>query len=138
MKPFTGFALFTLVTGLGMCKASAQDHAIQANVPFAFAVSDRTLPSGSYTITKVNADTIEIQNRTMHLSALSRAFADSRDLGAGGKLVFNKYGGQYFLKEILCSRAGMSVNLPASKLEEKAEKEEASMKAADEVLVAVK
>ena len=34
-----------------------------------------------------------------------------------GKLVFTKYGDQYFLHEILCSACGMNVALPSSKHE---------------------
>ncbi len=35
----------------------------------------------------------------------------------GGKLVFHRYGSQYFLSEILCDQASMDVQVPASKTE---------------------
>jgi len=39
------------------------DHKIQANVPFDFIVGDKTLPAGTYTITKpTNAGALLIEN----------------------------------------------------------------------------
>jgi hypothetical protein len=54
------------------------------------------------------------------------ANADSNE-SKTGELVFNKYGDQYFLREILCSQAAMNMSVPASKQEKRARAQEASL-----------
>jgi hypothetical protein len=120
MKRITAIALFTLASTLGIGNGWAQNHEVRAAVPFDFTVGNRLLPAGSYSISPVMDGAIEIQNREMHIGVLTQASGDSNRSANGGKLVFNKYAGQYFLREILCESAAMNVNLPATKMEKRA------------------
>ena len=84
------------------------------------------LPGGNYTITSVSNDGIEIRNQEKHVAVLALAFPDGNQSENGGKLVFDKYAGQYFLREIFCESSGtMNVNLPSTKWEKRARMEEA-------------
>lgn len=125
MKQFTAIALFAVAGLLSAGSALAQKHAVQTIVPFDFTVGSKTLPSGTYTITPVSDDQIEIRNWDKNQVVLTPAFATVNLSKNGGELVFYKSGGHYFLREILCEFASMNVNLPPSKLQKRTHVEEA-------------
>lgn len=97
---------------------SAQDHVAKATVPFGFSVGDKWVPAGTYTITSDNyrPETIYVRDKDGKIIVMALTYSDSERSG-GGKLVFTKYGDQYFLHEVLCSACGMNVALPGSKHE---------------------
>ena len=67
---------------------------------------------------------------------LSLAHQDGNKSADGGKLLFHKYGGQYFLSEILCPRVGMNVELPTSKTEKRTLLQQATLKSSSQTVVA--
>src|SRR5580698_728948 len=138
MNRITAITLFTLASLAAIGTASAQERAVRSAVPFNFTVGGKVLPAGTYTISQFASGTLEIENRETKVAVLSVAFSDSHDAGNGGKLVFNKYGDQYFLKEVLCRWNGMNVQLPPSKLEKKARMQEADLNQNRQILVAAK
>jgi hypothetical protein len=97
---------------------SAQDHVARATVPFGFNVGDKWVPPGTYTITSdsESPNVIYVRNKDGNVVLLTLAEPDSH-VSNGGKMVFTKYGDQYFLHEILCSACRMNVALPSSKHE---------------------
>ena len=115
MKRISVFALFTIAGFLTAGNALAQQHSVQATVPFDFTVGGKLLPSGTYTINPVSDTGIEIQSREQHVAMLSAAFATSEQSKHGSVLVFEKRGSRYSLREILCESAAMNVSLPAEK-----------------------
>src|SRR5450432_3011957 len=117
MKRNTAIALFAIASFAVAGKSFAQDHAVQATVPFDFTVGAKLLPSGTYTISADSTNVIVIRNRYKPIATLSLVRPDdSKQTGNGGKLVFHKYGDQYFLSEILCDAAEMNMKVPPSKL----------------------
>jgi hypothetical protein len=137
MKRITSIALFALVSLVTICSASAQERAIKATVPFDFTVGSKLVPSGTYTITAKTPNVVLIQNGERSIALFSTAYGDSRK-STTGELVFNKYGDQYFLSEILCSAADMNLEIPTSKAEKRARVQEASLHNASQVLLALK
>jgi hypothetical protein len=138
MKRITAIAIFALASILSAGKVSAQAHAVRAAVPFDFTVSGKLLPPGTYTITPLSDHVIEIQNRDQHISILSSAFPNGRQSENSNKLVFQRYGDQYFLREILCESDALNMDLPVTKSEKRARMEEAKVQSASQVLVATK
>lgn len=140
MKRITSIAFFALASLLTVGNLPAQDVVVQATIPFAFRVGNTSLPAGTYRITSstTSDSVITIRNREkLDVAALSITRpADSKD-DADGKLVFNRYGGQYFLSQILCPWK-MSVELPTSKTEQRAKQREASLEQNHQVLLALK
>jgi hypothetical protein len=130
MKQFAAIALFAVAGFLPAGSALAQKLAVQTTVPFDFTLGSTILPSGTYTISPVSDDQIEIQNRETHLAVLTPAYATVRQSKNGGELVFDKSAGHYFLREILCEFAAMNVNLPPSKLEKGTRVQEAKIPSA--------
>jgi hypothetical protein len=120
MKHITVFviAVFLLASLAATGTAAAQDHAARATVPFNFNVGDKYVPAGTYLITSnmSNPEIIFIRSEDGKIALLSEAHSDGRRSNAG-KLVFTKYGDQYFLHEILCSVCGMNDEFPGSKHE---------------------
>ena len=137
MKRIASIALFALVSIVTVGFASAQQRAVKADVPFDFTVGNKLVPAGTYTISAVSDNVIEIQNRDAHVAMLSRTNPDEKQ-SKSGKLVFTKYGDQYFLSEILCASADMNMAVPASKAEKRAHDQQASLQNATQVFVALK
>src|ERR1700747_1049762 len=120
MKHITAFiiAVCLLASFAAAGIASAQDHAAKASIPFNFNVGDRWVPAGTYLITSdiKNLKVVSIHSEDGKIALLSVTQSDDRRLNVD-KLVFTKYGDQYFLHEILCSHCGMNVAFPGSKHE---------------------
>ena len=117
MKRFTTIALLALAALATVGTAAAQIHQVRAAIPFDFVAGSAYLPAGIYTITSEDLVIVEIQNGKHDAKLLRSAPAD--EVKSDSKLVFNRYGDQYFLSEILSSDSNMEVRLPVSKMEEK-------------------
>jgi hypothetical protein len=138
MKRITATALFTLAALVTAGGVMAQGRAVRATVPFDFTVGDKLLPAGTYEISKPSAGIIEVQSREKHVTMLAAANYDSHESRNGSKLVFDKYGDQYFLSEILCQPSAINVNLPLSKSEQHARMQQAFVNQDSQVFIAAK
>ncbi|NWF85833.1 MAG: hypothetical protein HXY18_18600 [Bryobacteraceae bacterium] len=97
--------------------APCMAQALRLNVPFAFQVGDKTLPSGDYVVNldvsshriTMNGETGEAVN-TLFMTCIYPAQFDSRSA-----LVFHRYGEDYFLRQV--QTPGSSVSMPVSRHE---------------------
>ena len=141
MKHITAIALFIAATFITAGKAIAQDHAVQATIPFNFTVSGRTLPAGNYTlgsdVTSPRILKIRDQSQRVHVMVLSMPSPDENR--KENSLVFHKYGSQYFLSEIRSESSAINVQLGTSKQEKsaRAETQQAGLRVNDEVMIAL-
>ena len=139
MKRITAIALFALAT-LVAGTAKAQNHSVKATVPFDFAVGNAHIPAGTYTVSSTGSSSIvRLQNDSAKVNVFGIGFADGKQ-SQTSKLVFDRYGDRYFLREILCARGDMNVQLPVSKSEKWAQQQQqqASLQQSkDEVTVAL-
>src|SRR5271156_5209396 len=107
MKRIKAIALLA-IANLAMAGTSfAQSKGVQANVPFAFTVGNQVLPAGTYRIESESNVLIEIKNHDKPISMFTLVDQDGTTSPNGGKLIFHKYGDQYFLSRILCDSANM-------------------------------
>ena len=135
MKRILAIALFG-IAALAGASAFAQEQAVKSTIPFAFTVGGRTLPAGAYTISSINPSSLMVQSddsRYMAFTTVSHGNNPSSD----GKLVFTKYGDQYFLHEVRCAQLDINSTVPTSKQEKRirARAQEAKL-ASEEVMVA--
>jgi hypothetical protein len=140
MKRIAAIALLAIANFALAGHANAQSNGVEATVPFDFTVGDKLLPAGSY-ILKPGSRTsnmIVVRNRDKAIAALSIAGTDENRSRTGGRLVFHRYGSQYFLSEILCNDADMNLKLPTSKTEQRVRLDEARLKTASQTLVAAR
>lgn len=126
MKRIIAIALFVLATLVTGGNASAQGHQVRATIPFDFTAGRAVLPAGTYTISSDNHVTVLLENYSHRATALSSTIADE-DPARSNRMVFNKYGDQYFLREILCSSIHLNLEFPATKMEENARTHRASL-----------
>jgi hypothetical protein len=79
----------------------AQSGMQVANIPFQFNVGKAVLPSGEYHVKSVDSSTVLIQSKDGRKAAVALTIGvSSSKEGDKGKLVFNRYGNQYFLSKI--------------------------------------
>ena len=138
MKRIAAIALVVVAGFLTAASGLAQNYGVRATIPFDFTVGDKLLPPGTYTITSFDSHELWIRNHDRSVSVATMALPGRNDPGTTGKLVFNKYGDQYFLREIVCGSASVNAALPASKLEKRVRMQEARLNSNDQVQVALK
>ena len=138
MKRITAIALFAMANLVMAGTSFAQSREVQATVPFDFTVGNKLLPSGTYTITQMETSVIEIRSHDKPIAALSLVEPDDHKSPNHGKLVFNKYGSQYFLTEILSDQSDMHAAVPASKTEKRVRLEQAKLNSSSQTLVATR
>jgi len=139
MKRMTAIAFFALATLVATGSAVAQEHAVKATVPFDFTVGNAHVPAGTYTISPADqrdSNLIMLRNETGKVTILAAAYADGKQPQTG-KLVFDKWGDRYFLREVLCANSGMNLELPASRSEKKIASQEAMLPHDSQVFIAL-
>ncbi|MGH9872521.1 MAG: hypothetical protein ACRD9S_08650 [Pyrinomonadaceae bacterium] len=102
LKSFSIVSLLLMIIAVSVRAQS--DRSKVTNISFNFIVGQKTLPAGAYTVEPNRRDSQTVwlvQSRDGHVKALFitmplRASATQET----GKLVFHKYGDQYFLSEI--------------------------------------
>ena len=93
------FVLLAVAPAFGQSRSS---HKIQADIPFDFMVSDTTFPAGTYTLSTLMPDVLLIRSLDGHESVVvfTRDVQESLTAPDETKLVFNRFGGQYFLAQV--------------------------------------
>jgi hypothetical protein len=105
--------LSLLLTAAG---AHAQTAA-RANVPFAFKVGTTQMPAGTYAIQgNHGSNIVTVRNVQTGTSVMAMGRQESPSKKTD-KLIFHRYGSQYFLTAILGSQGSDAMVLPATKQE---------------------
>jgi hypothetical protein len=141
MKNIAAIALFIVAVFTVAGPVSAQERMVKATVPFNFTVGDQTLPAGTYTMgsTAPNPDLVAIRNWDKKINVLSLGLPNSSTRAYDSKLVFHKYGNQYFLREIRSEGTSINIYFPTTKAEKRAREQvqEAGLFVDDPVLIAL-
>src|SRR5262245_49760731 len=96
-RVFNVLAVISLFGMLAAPVVQAQSGMLAANIPFQFNVGKAVLPSGEYFVKSVNPTTFLIQSKDGRQSAVASTIGvSSAKADDKGKLVFNRYGNQYF------------------------------------------
>jgi hypothetical protein len=114
------FALIGLGLLLATASAYAQTGVVKANVPFNFIVGKTQIPAGRYLIqnlsTSGSAMAIESPDRQVIKLVLPNA-CESLMAQDKTKLVFHRYGDQYFLAQVWTEGNNRGSELPKSQRE---------------------
>ena len=135
MKKFTVAALVAAGCFLGAGSVLAQNaHEVRVNVPFAFAVGKKVLPAGNYRIEEnaspISANEILIQDIDHPRFAVLVRGSDGPwqvqpSLASNrGRLVFDQFGDDRFLREIRGPFSAVNVEIPKSHAEQRVERRE--------------
>jgi hypothetical protein len=148
MKKFTITALLTLAGLVSAGSAFAQiKHEVRAYVPFEFSVGDRMLPAGNYVFD--SESTPAADNHVLLVRNIDHPQYAAVTIGNDGswaqtpfykadteRLVFDNYGGQYFLREVHGQLVSLNLEFPATKAEKTAERTTVASNAAQITIVA--
>ena len=94
-------AIFLIsMASFAVTSANAQQPTLKANIPFDFIVGNTLMPAGEYTITSPFENVLVLRAGARSTSVESSE--NNAESTSGDELVFDKYGNQYFLHEVLC------------------------------------
>ncbi len=100
------FAIATLLITLsvGSSFAHGSEFGVRANIPFDFVIGTKTLPQGTYTVkldnTHPNVLVISGQDNNEGAIALSITVSAEDIEDNSPKLIFHRYGNEYFLSQV--------------------------------------
>ena len=140
MKRISVLASLALAASLAIPGARAQDLSLKAHIPFPFTVVNTTMPAGDYLVSSPVRGVVHVRSVDKDISATVTTTHDYQDANGQDKLVFNKYGDQYFLHTVICAQTSqMNVDLPTWKTEKRVRSQQAQLNhGGEQVLIAAK
>ena len=114
------FSAAVLVAQLMLTTVTAQTRVMRVDVPFAFVASETVLPAGMYYVAydAVSHKLAMTANEGPHMAFLmpaTTAFGSAQT--ENPKLLFHKYGGEYFLREVVSSVGSVTWTMGPAKAE---------------------
>jgi hypothetical protein len=101
---FTTLSLFAVLVASAPVYAQSGTRIGRAHIPFNFSVSNKTLPAGEYTVERaIRGSDLVLLIRSLdgrQSAMVSTMGRQSPRAIERGKLVFNRYGSQYFLSQV--------------------------------------
>lgn len=118
---FRTLTAFGIIALLSIPAAYAQSgERLRVKIPFDFVVQDRTLAAGDYMLEQ-GSEPIMLQIKSVRdPGVVVRVVTDSvatNHVSRNSRLIFHKYGSQYFLKEVWQAAAGHGRQIPPSAAE---------------------
>ena len=95
-------ALLTTFFLLSIDSAQAQSTRMKATIPFAFSWGNGVLPAGEYDVDSLGHGVTKLFNRDTHAVVVFNTIGVNKPTSeaVNAKLIFNRYGEDYFLKEM--------------------------------------
>jgi hypothetical protein len=114
---YGAFAILAAALIVSASFAQAQTR-IKAEVPFAFSLQNQSMPAGDYKIIALSDRVLEVLNLDgKHGQLVAKQMSVQSFKDQSPKLVFHKYGDQYFLSEIWAGDSHTGIALSESKRE---------------------
>jgi hypothetical protein len=117
------FLMLSVLSILAAVSVHAQSSNQQtANIPFSFNVDGKTFPAGLYNVTRLNPQSdkaalaIKSADGSMSKVVLAMPVQAGRPQESA-KLVFSRYGDQYFLSQVWTPADNTGLELPKSRAE---------------------
>jgi hypothetical protein len=135
MSRVIGITSLAAIAIVAPARANAQSVETTANVPFAFVAGDTSLPRGQYRMATLPGHTDALMIRGLQHGAiiLSQPAGSSRADNTP-RLVFDRFGEQYFLRELHLA-GNVSLALPLTGVERRAAERLASGTKSEVVVV---
>lgn len=119
---FTAFAIVSINSAV----FARGGDSLTVEIPFDFYVRNEKLNAGEYEVQKNTEDVFVLRNvETGKKIILSARISAGKNGVEAEKVVFNKYGDRYFLREVYMDRLSLGRDLGESKTEKKIRKESA-------------
>jgi len=126
----------TFLFSVAATSASAQlGNTIQVRIPFAFVAGSKTMPAGVYSVERRTQRVLMLRSNDSNDTAMLNAvIVDNGGDSKRGRLLFNKYGDEYFLSAVVPSFSDVAYRVPPTSQEERLAK---SSRKPDTVAVAM-
>jgi hypothetical protein len=116
----TGRTLITiclLLTAAVFAQMTSSQRLMKVNIPFAFGVQDQSLPAGQYLVFTVTPErSIRIVSANGKHSAIVNTLPNyAKEPSSNSRLVFHRYGNEYFLAEVWTAGQDVARNPLSSK-----------------------
>lgn len=109
---------FFFMLAVGSVNAQMGNH-IEASIPFDFAAGETKMKAGDYTVKRISKDALlfrSVDNKTSVIVLAPVTIQKLRN-DSPERLVFNRYGGEYFLAQVWTNRDADGRGLYTSKAE---------------------
>ena len=135
------YTMIAMIVLVGSMAAAAQAQTsgrtqLIANIPFAFSVGKKSLPMGEYTVTQVNPASdhtvLQLRSKDSGASAMVQMTTVIGKAQETAKLIFNRYGNQYFFAEAWVDGETSGLQAPKTRAERALERKIAGVKMAHE------
>ena len=139
-QAYTLIALIVLIGSMAMAARAQTSGRTQliANVPFAFNVGNKTLPAGEYAIKQVNPASdhavLQLTSKDGNSGALVQMDSVIGRARENAKLIFNRFGNQYFFAQAWVNGDNTGLQAVKSLAERAAENKLAGIKAKTEAV----
>jgi hypothetical protein len=141
---YTVVIMIALLTVAGLSSAEAQTQSgmqSRARIPFAFKVGEKTMPAGQYTVSCTNPSSpvkvLQLRSSDGHESALVLTSSVSGKSKDDAKLVFNRYGDEYFFAQAWLPSESIGMQATKSRREKQMARELALHRLAKETIALV-
>jgi hypothetical protein len=122
---FSVLATLTLLIPMSMTGFAGLSGTVRANIPFSFVVGDIEFIAGEYSVGRLsasNAGTLIIRSADNDMVANFNVNSATDKGGSQPRLIFRRYGDQYFLAKIFDGQSGQGAEFQKSKAEREAAK----------------
>lgn len=131
--------MFITVVGLSTAKAQTSGPTpLRVDIPFTFSVGNQTLPAGEYRVTCVNAASdlriLQLRENAGHATVLVHTSSVIGKTNDKAKLIFNRYGEQYFFAQAWLVGDNVGMQAQKSRREKVMSRELARIQRATEVV----
>ena len=119
---YTMAAMMILAGFVAMSSAKAQTNASRqliANIPFEFSVGDKAMPAGNYTVRQINPGSdnaiLQLRSKDGSAGAMLQMTSVLGKTQASARLVFHRYGNQYFFAQAWTTGDSEGLEAPRSR-----------------------
>lgn len=113
---FPLLAMLLLATGLANAQLGRQ--AVKANIPFDFITGNTALPAGEYRVSAISEmGTLSVIGGASDHTLVNSHAVLANAASTSTKLIFHRYGDQYFLYQIWVQGESRGRELPQTRLE---------------------
>jgi hypothetical protein len=121
LRIFLPFGLFAILAAAAPARAQSVREQM-AIIPFTFNVGDKSFPAGVYRVRQLNSATdrvaLEVKSANGRRGKITlTSFVHSGKATEQARLVFTRYGEQYFLTEVWTPALDAGLALPTSRSE---------------------
>lgn len=107
-------------------------NTLQATVPFDFYIGSKAMPAGTYRIAPCprhgSGHILQVQHCSEGIAAMHLTFPSGTKPETTGKLIFHRYGDEYYLSEVKGLPVSGNLMLPVSEREKSLQEEQATVR----------